>query len=406
MERLKRITLDDVIFFALVVFALGSCISGHLGKNAEMAAIALCTVRLLRGNIPVERLRVAKNLAVVLAIFYGTMTISALWSGNFTAAVKLCPILDWGFETLLVFCVLVGVQKGKQINILWASLFLSLLVADCHMLYALSQGHYRPPGPLKGILETSTLHAILIPALAFFSVDAKNSNRTRIVCRVFLAFAFVGSYIIGTRGLWLAIPIVLPLIFSYGDGGWKRSLRFMAVCVLCVAALVALAPVNIRNRASIGGLHDGSVIARFAMYEGATKMFLDHPLLGVGTANFAEHWQASYCPSDRPKWKDFTHPHSIFFQYLDDGGIVGFAGFAVMFGYLLRWSWRRRDARHGAILLGTTLSILLYGLTDNSLGAHEATRVLWLTVGMAFAQETLAAAERKTGATYEEHPAD
>ena len=397
MERLKRITLDDVIFFALVVFALGSCISGHLGKNAEMAAIALCALRLLRGNIPVERLRVAKNLAVVLGIFYGTMTISALWSGNFSAAVKFCPILDWGFETLLVFCVLISVQEGKQINILWASLFLSLLVADCHMLYALSQGHYRPPGPLKGILETSTLHAILIPALAFFSVDAKNSNRTRIVCRGLLAFALVGSYIIGTKGLWLAVPFVLYIIFADGTGGWRRSLRYMAVCVAGVFIIVMLFPVNIRERVSQARLdRSNGVDARIALYGGATKIFLDHPFLGVGTGNFAEHWQ-SHCPADRPKWIGYTHPHSLFFQYLDDGGIVGFAGFAVMFVYLLRWSWRKRDARHGAILFGTTLSILLYGLTDYSLGAHEATRVLWLTVGMAFAQETLAAAERKTG---------
>ena len=82
MERLKQITLDDVIFFALVMFAIASCISGHLGKNSEMVAIALCAIRLLRGNIPMERLRVVKQLVVVLGFFYGTMVISALWAGS------------------------------------------------------------------------------------------------------------------------------------------------------------------------------------------------------------------------------------------------------------------------------------------------------------------------------------
>ena len=106
LKRLKQITLEDGIFFALVVFALGSCISGHLGKNSEMVAIALCVIRLLRGNIPMERLRVVKQLALVLGIFFGTMMISALQTGNFSAAVKFCPVLDWGCEVLLVFCVL------------------------------------------------------------------------------------------------------------------------------------------------------------------------------------------------------------------------------------------------------------------------------------------------------------
>ena len=407
MERLRRITLEDAIFYMLVVFALGSCVSGHLGTNAEKAALALCAIRLLRGNIPVERLRVAKHLAIVLGIFFGTMTISALWSGDFSAALKLCPALDWSFEALLVFCVLIGVHEEKQIGVLWASLFLSLFLADCHMLHALSQGVFRPSGPLKAILDTSILHAIMIPPLAFFSVDMKGSKKTRNVCRILLAFALVGTYIIGTRGLWVAIPFVFPLVFAYGEGGWRRSLRYMAVCALCIFVIVMLAPVDIRERVTQARLDDSnSVDARIAIYNGAAKMFLEHPFIGVGAANFAEYWQARYCPPDRPKWIGVTHPHSIFFQYLVDGGIVGFSGFAAMFGYLLWWAWRRRDTRHGVILLGSTLSILIYGLTDNSLGAHEATRVFWLTVGMAVAEEAVATVERKTGATHEENPAD
>ena len=397
LKRLKQITLEDGIFFALVVFALGSCISGHLGKNSEMVAIALCVIRLLRGNIPMERLRVVKQLALVLGIFFGTMMISALQTGNFSAAVKFCPVLDWGFEVLLVFCVLLCVRSEKQIHILWGALFLSLLVVDGYMLYALSQGVHRPPGLLKGHLETSALYAVLIPALAVFAADVNISKRVKLVCWTMLAFALVGAYVIGTRGIWLAIPPVLVMALVYSGGGWIRSLRFVVACVLCVMAVVSLAPANIRNRVSPSALHGSSVTARLALYEGATKMFLDHPLLGVGTANFTKYWIEQYCPQDKPQWKNLKHLHSVYFQYLVEGGVVGFAGFAAMFGYILCWSWRRRHIRQGIILLGATLSLLLYGLSDNSLGAHEAVRVYWLMIGMAFSEEAVSLAEQQTG---------
>ena len=397
MERLKKITLDDVIFFALVVFALGSCISGHLSKNSEMVAIALCGIRLLRGNIPMERLRVAKRLVLVLGIFFGTMVISALQTGNYSAAVKFCPVLDWGFEVLLIFCVLLCVRSEKHIYILWGALFLSMLVGDGNLLYAVTQGVNRPTGLLKGWLETSMIYGFLIPALAVFSVDMNMSKRVKLCCWMMLAFALAGAYVTGTRGIWLAIPPVLVITFVNSGGDWSRSLRFVAAGVLCVMAVVFLAPANIRNRVSAPELYGNSVISRFALYEGATKMFLDHPLLGVGTANFTKYWIEQYCPQDKPQWKDLKHPHSVYFQYLVDGGIVGFAGFAVMFGYILCWSWRRRHTRRGNILLGATLSMLLYGLSDHSLGAHEAVRVYWLMIGMAFAEEAVSLTEQQAG---------
>lgn len=406
LKRLKEITLDDAIFFSLVVFAIGSCISGHLGKNAEMVAIALCVIRLLRGNIPWGRLYVVKRLVAVLGIFFGTMAISALQTGNYSEAVKFCPVLDWGFEALLIFCVLLCVQSRNQMEILWGVLFLSLLVTDFSMFYALAQGVFRPAGLLNSILPTSTLHTLLIPALAYFSVDAELGKWKRLACQGMLAVAMVGAYIIGTRGIWLAVLLTLPCVFVCA-GGWKKALRNMLVCVLCGLVVIMLTPANIRERIAFARLsRDASIAARMAMYDASVQMFIDHPLLGIGTANFAQQWKEHYCPKKKRGWKKHTHPHSIYFQYLVDGGVVGFSGFAVMFGYILVWSWRRRHMRRGGILFGMTFSLLLYGLSDNSLGAHQAIRVYWLTMGMAFTEEFISLAERQTGGACDENPVD
>lgn len=406
MERLKKITLEDVIFFALVVFAIASCFNAHLAKNTEQVAIALGTIHVLRGGLDKERFRIVKQFLIVCGIYYGTMLISAILSGHFETAVKLYPQMYWAFETLLVLCALLCVRREKQIRLLWGAMFVSLLVTDCHMIYMLLHGVHRPSGFLNSHLATSALHALLIPPLAVFSVDKKIDDKTRLVCRGLLSVALVGAFIIGTRGIWVALPPVLIVAFAYGGGGWKRALRWGAVCVLGVLVLAAIDPANTRSRVSSSALQGSSVTARLAMYEGAVRIFLDHPVFGVGMTNFHEQWREQYCPPDKPAWKKFTHPHNIYFQSLAEGGLVGFAGFSAMFGYPVWWSWKRRRTRRGLLLFCSTVSFLLYGLTDIVLWSHEATRAYWLMLGVAFSEEAIVLTERQSGEHDEKHSAD
>lgn len=406
LKRLKQITLDDVIFFALVMFAIGSCISGHLGNHSEKVVIVLCAIRLLKGDIPMERFRVAKGLAFALLFFYGTMLISALWSGNFAVAVEFYPLLGWAFETLLVFCVLLCANRAKRVEILCIAFFLSMLAMDCWMMYMFFRGVHRPPGPLNHILTTSALYAIQISALAYFSVNDKVGSRVRNVCRGMLMVAIAGAYVIGTRGLWLILPFALLVIVTYGGRGWKYSLRFVTICVLFIIGFAMLAPPSIRNRISYSALHDTSVTARLGLYDGATKMFFDHPVLGVGMSNFQKYWKEQYCPSDKPQWRVFRHPHNIYFLFLTEGGLVGMAGYATAFGYILLWSWRRRYTRQGILLFGVTLSLLLYGLSDDLWENHELTRVFWFVVGMAFAEEAISSKKQQAEEFGDKNPVD
>lgn len=395
LKRLKQITLEDGIFFALVVFALGSCISGHLGKNSEMVAIALCVIRLLRGNIPMERLRVVKQLALVLGIFFGTMMISSLRTGlsNFINY----GIMDWWFETLLLFCVIIGVQNKKQVTILYTLLFVSILIVDFHIFYETAHGAVRATGFFKAVARSSAFYALIIPAIAVFAVDERIGKKARIVCWGMLVLGLAAVFLTGTRGIWLSIPLTLLVVFVYGTGSWKKPLRFMAVGTLCVCAIAMLAPPALRNRVAAGYLsHDGSITARIAMWEGAVHMFQDYPLLGVGMGNFNKYWRDQYCPPQHPGWKKFVAPHSSSLLYLSEGGLLGIAGYGAFYGYLMLWSWKRRRTRRGLLLLGSTLSIFLYGLTDTPLGAHEVLRVYWFLIGLAFADEAVEKLEKRS----------
>lgn len=405
IERLKKITLEDGIFFALVVFALGSCISGHLGKNAEIVAIALCAIRLLSGNIPVERLRVVKNLILVFGIFYGTMVISALRTGNFAAAIQSYQVTDWAFEALLILCASLFLRTKQQVWTIWAALFLSLLADDFRMLYEMATKAGRAGGFLGDIATTSIIYGFLVPPLAAFAVDKELGKRERIVCWGMLVLGLVGAYAGGSRGVWISILLTLMLMFAY-RGGWKQSLRCMSVCVLCVLAIALLAPPHIRDRVSPARLErDTAVLARFAMFECGTKIFLEHPVMGVGMGQFSAYWKEQ-CPPDKPEWKQYGNPHNSCLTYLSEGGLVGFVGYITFFGYLLWWGWKRRDTLWGIQLFGVTLSAFLQGMTGNEFGMHQATRIYWLIIGLSFAAEAIALEEGQTGDMRDKNPVD
>ncbi len=124
-------------------------------------------------------------------------------------------------------------------------------------------------------------------------------------------------------------------------------------------------------------------------------MFRDYPLTGVGMGNFNKYWKEQYCPPKHPGWKKFLAPHSSSLMYLSEGGLLGIAGYVAFYGYLFLWSWKRRRTRCGLLLLGSTLSIFLYGLTDTPLGAHEPLRIYWFLIGLAFADEAIVRSEER-----------
>ena len=397
LKRLKEITLDDGIFFALVLFAIGSCISGHLCKNSEMVAIALCAIRLLRGGVLLERFRVVRRLVFVLGIFYGTMTISALWGAK--EGMRCAPnyaAMEWAFETLILFCTVLCVRSKKQVGVLYAALFLSLLVVDIYMLYQAFRGVQRPAGFFSRIGQDNAFFALIVPTLAVFAVDSNIGVRTRRACWGMLILGLVASILTGTRGMWIGVLLTLLVVFVYGVGSWKKGLQLMVGCVIVMTVVVFASP-SLLNRITYERLsRDGSVFARIAMWEGAVNMFRDYPLLGVGMGNFNKYWREHYCPPNHPEWKKFDMPHSTSLLYLSEGGVPGIFGYAAFYGYLMAWSWKRRHTWRGLLLLGPTLSIFLYNLTDTQLASsHEPLRIFWFLIGLAFADEAITWMENK-----------
>ncbi len=387
INYIRMYSLEDWLFFVLFMFSIGSCVSGHLGTNSIRIAVVLCFILYFRRSFPITRFIVVRQMFYTYVVFYGTMLFSTWWSRLIHETVEFYPPLDWAYESLLIFCIILSKVKEKQIQVLYGGIFLSLFLLGGYLILAFFKGVVRPSGFYGSILTNSTFYTVLIPPLTVFFFNSRNNKLIRILCGIILTVSMVAVIAIGTRGIWIALLFTLPMV-AYFSIGWKRSMYFGIVCLIITAMFAVISPVAIQNRFNAyGWAKDASVTARLAMYNGAIQMFFDHPVLGVGMGNFEEFWKNQYYPQEKPQWKKFTHPHSSHLQFLACGGLLGITGYCIFWGYLLMWSWRRRYTNHGLLLLGSTFSLLLYGITDNPLGTHEGMRVYWFIVGLAFASE-------------------
>ncbi|NUR85554.1 MAG: O-antigen ligase family protein [Nonomuraea sp.] len=188
------------------------------------------------------------------------------------------------------------------------------------------------------------------------------------------------------RGRYVALGLLAllatALVLSLSRGSWLATFAACAVMVLlsgrrkvlAVAGAGALAAVlvlggglgsdMIKQRfasiTAVSSTPDQSVNDRYGLWETATGMWADHPLLGVGPRGFVS-FRDRYAPlqvsaaSDTSdpvngfQREELRSPHNMYLLVLSEQGLVGLLAFVLMWGALAVWSaWRVRRARSRA----------------------------------------------------------
>jgi O-antigen ligase len=213
-----------------------------------------------------------------------------------------------------------------------------------------------------------------------------------------------------SRGGALALAVVLALSLL----AWPLSRRRAALATGLVAVLVALlVPAGFARRLTTleqvwPGREavlrpDSSLEKRRLLVGAAWRMFLDHPLAGVGAGNYTVHFE-SYADEVGGMARDYEepderhYPHSLYLEIAAETGLVGLVGFGgvIAAGVVslrrAREAFRRAgDERTAALVQG--FAIALFGYLVSSLFLHgHYQRYLWLLLGFASALDALASA--------------
>jgi O-antigen ligase len=232
-------------------------------------------------------------------------------------------------------------------------------------------GIVRPNGPFE---SNDTL--ALIGAVSFFfllflrrALGSDLSVGRRMLHSVGLAAALGMSLMPMFRSV--AITLLLALII---DTLWEQRTNrrvwrvvLMLACVGAIFIIPIFAPNVFEDRSS-----SQNGYARVAEYEQSLRVFVEHPVLGVGFQNFNRYvtgeprYLASYQGVSSVDW-----PHSNLAQILTETGLLGFAPYVIANVLLFGQMWQLRQLSSSGYLVWKYfvylfLSYWITGLTEGS----------------------------------------
>jgi O-antigen ligase len=165
----------------------------------------------------------------------------------------------------------------------------------------------------------------------------------------------------------------------------KRKLLNLAFVVVIGSILWISLPQQYHNRYltvkqyAEGEELDDSNKLRLAIWDAGRRMFLDHPILGVGPGQFSTAFGTVYSGKTHFAW---MQPHSLFLQVICELGLVGLG----IFSYFVFQIWK---ANHWIVLnsnspgmnlhyqFATACYLMMIGIASMSLVSHTLYRPYW-----------------------------
>jgi O-antigen ligase len=130
----------------------------------------------------------------------------------------------------------------------------------------------------------------------------------------------------------------------------------------------------------------GTGFFRLNLWQSAWRMFVDHPLLGVGPDNFLYAYRGFYILPAAWQEPGLSHPHNVVLDWMTRLGVAGLtAGVALVLGFvaLIRRCLRAGDTRVLAIACaGYLAEVLAHGMVDHSFFLIDLMFVFMLLAGV------------------------
>lgn len=328
-------------------------------------------------------------LLALLAINF----LGMLWTQDTVRGLELLVKLKWALFTLAGATL----PWNRTHFILLVRFFLAGIVLNA-MIGGLQMLHLYPwriPNPADGPVGYSDrifLSMTLTSAMLWIAYDLKNKLVLSRALNITLAFIFFVQLITaGGRAGQLSFVLLFPVaLWMLYPGRWRWWA--MAVVVVGVVGL-GLSP-QVQKRILDAktdlqqyqaGKVETSVGLRLVFWEGALRMAKEHPVLGVGTGDYAmemAHLHQMHSIPDTPEFPETSHPHNSYLAYLADLGLIGLFIFLWFLWTATLEAWRHREHAAAWFKLGYMGIFLLGSFTDTLIWGFHNAFALGLIVGI------------------------
>jgi O-antigen ligase len=239
--------------------------------------------------------------------------------------------------------------------------------------------------------------ALLLAFLSLFTLgwDARRSGVVLAVKGLGLLAGGYVSYVSGTRGGWLAVPVFVVLLglefhwFTH----WKRIVVVLAAILLAATALLSTSLVEQRVGAATAdfadfeqGKTDTAVGLRLQLWEASWQLYTEHPVFGVGKGHLKQALAELASRGHATTEIINERAHSDFFSTIAEMGTLGLACLLLFYGGVIAEFRRARRSPDRATAaachagLAVMLSTVIYGLTIDVLVPVMNTTLLALLI--------------------------
>ncbi|HPO14438.1 MAG TPA: O-antigen ligase family protein [Candidatus Hydrogenedentes bacterium] len=363
---------------------------------------------------------IASPFFILLAVFLAVNTLAALLSGF--PANSLNALRPWIMFSLIALFAAHAYREWQDIQSLLILIVVAVTLAS---IYGFCQASGLDPFPwiTKGVEEYKGLpstfanpnfagHTLVIAVLLalgllwdFWPNAGKNKSPSSSWTRwipagaVLVALAFMGSHLYLTRMRGGRIALVAAALFLFVYSLLRKRLRVLPAGVAAAVTLTLLGALGAGAVLTGAGQvkedpavpMDSSLVLRLNGYQGACRMFLDHPVLGIGIGNYAVENMAYWTPYEK-RWfitegKKNYHVHCDVLEAGIDAGVPGSAVYLALmiWGVLASLSLTASKSgirRFGYILTACFAAFTVDGLFGFNLRVPVSAGLFFLLIGV------------------------
>ncbi|MDX7648627.1 O-antigen ligase family protein [Aeromonas caviae] len=219
----------------------------------------------------------------------------------------------------------------------------------------------------------------LLCLCGYFWYKSKGNIKTAMFMLFACAMGMLGSFLSGTRGGWVLLPIIILTIVNHFRGNLCRIDKIVsAVFGLGLLAIVAIPQTGVAERIHVarsdivqfmdGGNKNTSIGIRFQLWYSAFDAFQKKPLFGWGNNGLQQAHTVQLAAGEISEflYKFNFHAHNQFLDEMAKRGLIGLLVLLIMYLYplYLFYKHRRGDSLLPIMLAVTSLTLIDYSLSQ------------------------------------------